>query len=73
MRRIDRLDRMVNSYLKEITKRNSQKQSKFSINYFNNLDIDKDLRKKSNLFFPCRKKITKLVIFRYLPSSRDGK
>ena len=45
-RRISRLDRMVNSYLKEITKNNNEKQSKFSINYFNNLDIDKYLRKR---------------------------
>lgn len=45
-RRIGRLDRMVNSYLKEITKNNNNKQSKFSITYFNNLDINKDLRKK---------------------------
>jgi len=44
-RRIERLDRMVASSLKEITKRNNEKQSKFSITYFNNLDIDKNLRK----------------------------
>ena len=38
-RRKDRLDRMVNSYLKEITKNNNEKQSKFSLIYFNNLFI----------------------------------
>lgn len=45
-RRKDRLDRMINSYLKEITKKNNEKQSKFSMNYFNKLDINKDLRKE---------------------------
>ena len=44
-RRIERLDRMVNSYLKEITKSNNDKQAKFSITYFNNLDINKELRR----------------------------
>lgn len=44
-RRIERLDRMVKSSLKELTKNNDEKQSKFSITYFNNLDISKELRK----------------------------
>jgi len=44
-RRISRLDKMVESYLKDITKTNSEKQSKFSMIYFNSLDINEDLRK----------------------------
>ena len=45
-RRIDRLDRMVTSYLKEITASNNKKQSKFSMIYFKNLDIDNILKKE---------------------------
>ena len=44
-RRIDRLNRMVKSYLKEITKNNDQRQSKFSMTYFENLDINSELKK----------------------------
>lgn len=44
-RRIDRLDRMVKSYLKEITKNNDEKQSKFSMTYFKNLDLNEELKK----------------------------
>jgi len=44
-RRVDRLDRMVNSCLKEITESNDKKQSKFSVNYFTNLEINDDLKK----------------------------
>ena len=44
-RRIDRLNRMVNSYLKEITKNNDERQSKFSMTYFENLDINSELKK----------------------------
>ena len=45
-RRIDRIDRMVKSYLKEITKKNDERQSKFSINYFKHLEIDNKLQKE---------------------------
>ncbi len=44
-RRIERLDRMVKSYLKDITKDNDNKQSKFSFPFFKNLDIDISLKK----------------------------
>lgn len=44
-RRIERLNRMVNSYLKELTQKNNDRQSKFSVVYFNNLDINKELRR----------------------------
>jgi len=44
-RRIDRLDRMVKSNLKDITKSNDEKQSKFSIVYFKNLDINEELKR----------------------------
>lgn len=44
-RRINRLDRMVKSLLKEITKSNDKKQSKLSINYFKSLDINDELKK----------------------------
>ena len=44
-KRISRLDQMINTSLKEITKKNNEKQSKFSMNYFNNLNIDQKLRK----------------------------
>lgn len=45
-RRIDRLNSMTKSYLKEITKRNDEKQSKFSMTYFNNLNINENLKKE---------------------------
>lgn len=45
-RRINRLDKMVETYLKDITKKNDEKQSKFSSNYFNNLDINEELKKE---------------------------
>lgn len=45
-RRIFRLDKMVEAYLKQITKSNEEKQSKFSINYFKSLEINEDLRKE---------------------------
>lgn len=43
-RRINRLDKMVETYLKDITKRNDEKQSRFSLNYFNSLDINEELK-----------------------------
>ena len=45
-RRIERLDRMVKSYLKDLTKKNDENQSKFSYQYFNNLNIDEKLKKR---------------------------
>lgn len=45
-RRIDRLDRMVKSYLKEIIKNNDEKQKKFSFTYFKNLDISNQTKKE---------------------------
>ena len=44
--RITRIDNMVNSYLKQITKYNDQKQQKFNIVYFKRLDINKKLKKE---------------------------
>lgn len=45
-RRIDRLNNMTKSYLKIKTSINDEKQSKFSINYFNALDINLNLKKE---------------------------
>lgn len=42
--RITRLDNMVNSYLKETTRENDEKQKKFSIAYFKSLDINESLK-----------------------------
>ena len=44
-RRIYRLDNVINSYLKQLTKENDEAQKKFSRIYFNNLNIDKDFKK----------------------------
>lgn len=44
-RRINRLDMMVKSSLKQLTKSNDDKQARFSITYFNNLDISNVLKK----------------------------
>lgn len=45
-RRINRLDMMVKTLLKEVTNRNDKNQLKFSINYFKNLNINNDLKKE---------------------------
>ncbi len=45
-RRIERLDRMVKSYLKDLTKKNDENQAKFSHQYFKNLDIDETLKRE---------------------------
>lgn len=44
-RKLNILDRMVNSTLKDLTKKNDERQSKFSLNYFKNLDINESTRK----------------------------
>lgn len=45
-RRIDRLTRMVKTTLKELTAKNDEKQKKFSIGYFKNLEIEEIEKKK---------------------------
>ena len=45
-RRKDRLERVIRNYLKEITKTNEDKQSKFSINYFKSLNVQEDIKKE---------------------------
>ena len=50
-RRINRLDMMVKSSLKQLTKSNDDKQARFSITYFNNLDISNVLKKDFTMFF----------------------
>ena len=44
-RRIDRLDRMVKSSLKELVNNNDEKQAKFSLNFFETLNINEELKK----------------------------
>lgn len=43
--RISRLDRMVSSYLKNITNENDERQSKFSFTFFKNLDLNYSVKK----------------------------
>jgi len=44
-RKLNRLDRMVKSTLKDITKKNDERQSKFSLMYFKSLDIEENVKK----------------------------
>ena len=43
--RISRLDNMIKTYLKDITKNNNIKQKEFNMQYFKNLNIDEKLKK----------------------------
>ena len=45
-KRITRLDSMVKSNLKEITSENDDKQKKFNLKYFENLEINEELKKE---------------------------
>lgn len=44
-RKLNRIDKMVSSSLKELETENDKKQSKFSITYFKNLDISDETKK----------------------------
>lgn len=44
-RKLNKLDRLVSSTLIDITKKNDERQSKFSPEYFKNLDIDEPIKK----------------------------
>lgn len=45
-RRINRLNKMVNTTLKELNSKNDERQLKFSATYFKSLNINNDLKKK---------------------------
>lgn len=44
-RKLNKLDKLVNSTLKDLTKKNDEQQSKFSLDYFENLDIEEKVKK----------------------------
>ena len=44
-RRKNRLDRVIKTYLKELSKNNEERQSKFSINYFKSINVDEQTKK----------------------------